>query len=118
MLPKGGVATVATLVSSGKTCFLLCTAAFLVQGYGLPVFSFVDSGGDDPGGAAFGGVVRLDGVPCVLVFPSPLLRPDTSARFGGVPCVLVCPSLQLRPDTAARLECALLLRFCPFGVRL
>ena len=69
---------------------------FFVRGSSLPIFSSVDSGGDDPGGAALGGVVRLGGVPCVLVCPCPLLRPDTSARLVWAP----------------------LLRLCPFGVRL
>ena len=62
-----------------------------MRGFGLHVFSFVDSGGADPGGAILGGVVRLGGVPRVLVCPCPQLRPDTSARR-------VCS-----PSSAARL---------------
>ena len=75
---------------------VLHLGVFSARGTGLPFFSFVDSGGDDPGGAILGGVVRL----------------------GGVPCVLACQCPQLRPNTSARLECARPLRLCPSGVLL
>ena len=96
MLLSGGGRTSFVLPSLSKLVPYSAPRSFFVRGAGLPIFGPVDSGGDDPGGAILGGVVRLD----------------------GVPCVLVCPCPQLRPNTSARLECARPLWLCPSGVLL